>query len=323
VISKSNFFRWTVPPSEAGIRLDVYLSRRLTSQSRSHLKALILSGHVKVGGKCSKASRLLRAEEKIVLEIPAATPLDVPSQDLPIDILYEDKHLLVLNKAAEQVVHPGAGIREGTVVNALLHHCRDLSGIGGVLRPGIVHRLDKGTSGLMVVAKEDGAHRGLAQQFKDRQVEKTYLAFVWGRLRHMQGSIDIPLGRSVTDRKKISTRSGKRREAVTRYRVLRQWEQIALLELSPQTGRTHQIRVHLAELGHPVIGDQLYGRGLRRQQQLSEALRQRIMALPHQLLHAASIGFIHPITGKKMLFKAEMRSEMLELMSQLEEGKKP
>lgn len=320
VKTPSKIFRFTVKPPEAGERLDVFLAKQLTSESRSQIKTLIQSGHAKVGGKLAKPAQLLREGDELSLEIPELKSLELSAQRIPLDILYEDRHLLVLNKDAERVVHPGAGIREGTLVNALLYHCQDLSGIGGVARPGIVHRLDKGTSGVLVVAKDDVTHRSLVRQFKDRAVEKRYLAFVWGRLRNLRGSIELPLGRSHGDRKKISSRSGRRRDALTHYQVLKQWEQVALLELSPQTGRTHQIRVHLAETGHPVLGDPVYGKGQRRLEALPKALRNWVERRGFQLLHAASLSFQHPITQKRMQFKAPMREEMRDLQTFLEKG---
>src|SRR5262249_10278023 len=225
-------------------------------------------------------------------------------------ILFEDEDLLVIDKAAEMVVHLGAGAHSGTLVNALLHHCRDLSGIGGVARPGIVHRLGKGASGLLGVAKNDRSHHQLAAQFQSRQVEKTYLAFVWGTPRDFAGTIDAPLGRSDRDRKKISSRGRRLRSAVTRYQVLKSWGACSLLELKPETGRTHQLRVHLALLGHSIVGDPSYGARRGQSSRCSLSVQKKISLLRFQLLHAWKLGFIHPKTGRKMQFEAPMREEM-------------
>lgn len=321
-MSSPPFFHWIVEKAEVGERLDRFLTKKISSFSRSQLKHLIESKAATLNGRPAKASHLLRENEEIRLDMPAPRALQTKAQDLPLDILYEDIHLLVVNKPAEQIVHPGAGVKEGTLVNALLHHCRDLSGIGGVLRPGIVHRLDKGTSGVLVIAKNDLAHHSLSQQFHDRKVEKKYLAFVWGRLRHLQGIVDSPLGRNSGDRKKISSNSRHLREALTHYQVLKQWEEIALVELSPKTGRTHQIRVHLVELGHPILGDPVYGRGLRRMERLSAALQERVKAMPFQLLHSHSLKFTHPATGRLMSFVAPMRDEMKQMEMNLNKSEK-
>lgn len=307
-----------VEADQAGQRLDRYLAAECPGLSRSQLKHLIESGKVTVGGKVVKPSLALRGGERVALTIP---PPEVPAlipQDIPLKIVFEDADLLVLDKPAELVVHLGAGVKEGTLVNALLHHCRDLSGIGGVARPGIVHRLDKGTSGLLVVAKNDRAHQGLSAQFQARRVAKTYLAFVWGCPRDAGGKIDLPLGRSARDRKKIAVRGRRLRPAITRYRVLKRWPAVSLLELKPETGRTHQLRVHLSELGHPIVGDPTYGRRHLKASELSPELAALLKEARFQLLHAWRLSFEHPVTGKEMSFEAPMRPEMAAIQELLE-----
>lgn len=319
-MTESQSKSFVVAAERAGQRLDRYLAAECPGISRSQLKHLIEAGKVTVAGRAVKPSHALRGGERVALTIPPPeVPVLVP-QDIPLNILYEDADLLVLDKPAELVVHLGAGVKEGTLVNALLHHCRDLSGIGGVARPGIVHRLDKGTSGLLVVAKNDRAHQGLSAQFQSRRVAKTYLAFVWGSPRDASGKIDVPLGRSERDRKRIASHGRKLRPAVTRYRVLKRWPAIALLELKPETGRTHQLRVHLAELGHPIVGDPTYGRRHLKASELSPELTAILKETPFQLLHAWRLSFEHPVSGKEMSFEAPMRAEMENFQKMLEKN---
>lgn len=308
-----------VAPDRAGQRLDRYLAAECPELSRSQIKHWIEAGEITVGAKPAKPSLALRGGERVALNIPPPKVTELLPQDIPLNILYEDADLLVLDKPAELVVHIGAGVKEGTLVNALLHHCQeDLSGVGGVARPGIVHRLDKGTSGLLVVAKNDRAHQGLSSQFQARQVEKTYLAFVWGRPRDASGKIDLPLGRSERDRKKIATRGRRLRPAVTRYRILKSWPQVSLLELKPETGRTHQLRVHLAELGHPIVGDPTYGKKHLKVSHLAPELASILQTMPFQLLHAWRLSFTHPVSGKKLSFEVPMRPEMVKFQALLE-----
>ncbi|MCC7345170.1 MAG: RluA family pseudouridine synthase [Deltaproteobacteria bacterium] len=309
-----------VEAKHAGERLDRYLAAECPGISRSQLKQLIEAGDVTVEAKAAKPSHKLRGGERVMLTVPPPEAPALVPEDIPLKVLYEDADLLVLDKPAEMVVHLGAGVKQGTLVNALLHHCKDLSGIGGVARPGIVHRLDKGTSGLLVVAKNDRAHQGLSSQFQSRRVAKTYLAFVWGRPRDASGKIDVPLGRSERDRKRIASHGRKLRPAVTRYRVLKRWPAMALLELKPETGRTHQLRVHLAELGNPIVGDPTYGRRHLKASELSPELTAILQETTFQLLHAWRLSFEHPVTGKVMSFEAPMRAEMETFQKLLEKS---
>lgn len=304
--------------ADRGKRLDQFLQSHLSQWSRSRIQQWIQGGEVTLEGKKAKASQLLKGGEKISVTIPPPQKLELEPQDIPLVVPYEDEDLLVIDKPAELVVHPGAGQHSGTLVHALLYHCRDLSGIGGKLRPGIVHRLDKGTSGLLLVAKNDYCHRELSEAFKNRKIEKTYFALVWGVPKSRRGKIDLALGRDPKDRKKISSRASRTREATTRYEVLKEWGPVSLLELHPETGRTHQIRVHLAEAGFPVVGDPLYGKGRRRFDSLPQKLQQSLRQLSYQLLHAGRLVLDHPRSGKKLDIHSELRPEMKQIMEMLD-----
>lgn len=293
-------------------RLDKTLVALWPALSRARLQALISQGHVRVDGKTiTQPSHKLKGGEEIGLTIPEAAPATPRAQKIALDIVFEDTHLLVLNKSAGLVVHPAAGHAENTLVNALLAHCGDsLSGIGGIKRPGIVHRLDKDTSGLMVVAKSDKAHQGLSAQFADHTLARTYHALVWGIPKQAQGSIAGTIGRSKRNRKKMAVIVGGK-EAMTHYKVLKTFGTLAsLVECRLQTGRTHQIRVHMAHMGNSVIGDPVYGSAKGHQQLLFSRLKKNnpgaTLALPiqRQALHAAEIEFVHPATGKKRHFRA-------------------
>jgi 23S rRNA pseudouridine1911/1915/1917 synthase len=239
------------------------------------------------------------------------------AQDIPLQILYEDRYLLVIDKPAGMVIHPAPGHREGTLVNAILHHCDDLSGIGGVIRPGIVHRLDKDTSGVLLVAKNDETHRHLSDQFKTHQVKKTYKALVFGSPGEDEGVIKLPVGRHPEDRKKMSTKSRRGKDAVTRWRVVGRYGEVTLLDVDIETGRTHQIRVHLSDLGHPVVGDRVYGGTGRLKSVKDAALRSRLSAVPRQALHAWRIGFTHPVENREMEFTAPLPEDMQPLLDYL------
>jgi len=297
-----------VAPSDAGVRLDLWLSRRLPDLSRSRIQALLKAGHVTVDGEPGKGARTTRAGARVQLEIPPPAAAGPLPEAIPLRILHEDAQIIVLDKPAGLVVHPAAGHRSGTLVNALLHHCPDLPGIGGELRPGIVHRLDKDTSGVMVVAKTDRAMAGLADQFKRGRILKHYLAVVWGRPGRVSGRIQTLIGRSRSDRKKMSARPSAGRTAVTRYRLAATFRDMTLATVWIRTGRTHQIRVHMAHMGHPVVGDRQYG-----------TKRSRATSLPvsRQMLHARHLRFEHPATGERVGFKAQIPADMAELLRAL------
>ncbi|MCX6997360.1 MAG: RluA family pseudouridine synthase [Kiritimatiellaeota bacterium] len=284
-----------VPPGGAGTRLDSWLAAQRPEHSRARWQQLIRAGCVRVNGTPRKISQELRASDAVDYTLPPPEPIGLIAQDIPLNILYEDADILVLNKPPDLVVHPAAGHASGTLVNALLHHCHDLAGIGGELRPGIVHRLDKDTSGALVVAKNEIALNGLVRQFKSGRVQKEYLALAWGRPEPARGTIATLIGRDPRHRKKMSAHPKSGRPARTDYEVLEQFADSAVLRLRIPTGRTHQIRVHLAHLGHPVIGDTVYGRA-RRNARPAPAAR--------QMLHAQQLAFDHPRTGAPLVFMA-------------------
>lgn len=293
--------QFLITPEEENQRLDVYLSQKLPDLSRSYLQKLIPQELILVDGKVRKASHRLKAGEMVMLELPPLTEIEVIPQDLPLDILYEDEDLIVVNKAKGMVVHPAQGNYHGTLVNALLYHVKDLSGINGVLRPGIVHRIDKDTTGILVVAKNDRAHACLSAQLKDHSMKREYYALVHGRVKSDQGTIDAPLGRSKKDRLKMAiTEDGKR--AVTHYEVLKRYGGYTLIKAILETGRTHQIRVHLASIHHPLVGDFVYG--LKKENG------------DGQLLHAATLGFETP-QGKRLEFHTPVQGQFRQALIRL------
>jgi 23S rRNA pseudouridine1911/1915/1917 synthase len=281
-------------------RLDQFLRRELPEHSQAFLQKLIEQGHVVVNGGVAKASYKVRVGDKIGIEVPPPRPLETLPEEIALDVLFEDDDLIVVNKPAGLVVHPAAGNYEHTLVNALLHHCRGaLAGIGGVERPGIVHRLDKGTSGCIVVAKTELAHKGLVAEFKSREVKKIYRAICWGRFARPSGRIETVIGRSERDRKKMSANVSRGRPAVTDYRVLKQFANFALVELHIHTGRTHQIRVHLASIGHPCLGDSVYG-GANTSNANGSA------SFDRQALHALALTITHPRSSDRREFIAPL-----------------
>jgi 23S rRNA pseudouridine1911/1915/1917 synthase len=295
----------TVDDEYDGERLDYFLAAVLPGQSRSQLQRLIKDGKVTGPSGATRPSTPVKAGQAFTLDIPAPAAAAIEPEPLPLRIVFEDTDVVVLDKPAGMVVHPGAGHSGGTVVNALLHHVRDLSGIGGELRPGIVHRLDRGTSGLMVVAKHDAAHRELARQFQDREVDKEYIALVWGVVQPGR-RIDAPIGRDPNDRQKMSTRARRARTAVTRVTWARHFKGVSLLKVAIATGRTHQIRVHLNAIGHPIVGDATYG-GVRRR--VANDLR-AVMRLERPFLHAARLAFTHPGDGRRVEFDSPLPPEL-------------
>jgi 23S rRNA pseudouridine1911/1915/1917 synthase len=307
--------RFTVPPELDGRRLDQCLTGLRPEWSRSRVQKLIAGGHVTLAGQAAKASAVVREGQSIDVLEPPAEPTTAEAENIELDIVYEDPELLVVNKPAGLVIHPAAGNRAGTLVNALLHHCRDLSGIGGVERPGIVHRLDKDTTGLIVVAKTDRAHLGLSLAFRQRRVTKTYLTVCYGCPPELEGVIEAPIGRHPRNRRQMAVvKDG--RTARTRYRVEERLAGTAIVSCSPVTGRTHQIRVHMAHIGHALVGDQLYaGRQWRNlvPPEASTACR----CFPRQALHAWRLGFPHPATGDEVRFEASLPEDLVQLMDVL------
>lgn len=295
--------RLIVKPDESRIRLDRFLVQKLPDLTRSRIKKLIEEGDIQLNGVPAKAGVLLNVGDMVRVSVPESRPLNVKPEAIPLSILYEDNDLIVINKAAGMVVHPAYGHYSGTLVNALLHHCRDLSGIGGVTRPGIVHRLDKGTSGVMVAAKNDRAHYSLSTQFKNHTIRRIYMAAVRGELSKDKGRIEKPLGRHRKDRKKIAV-SESGRKALTNYEVLGRRGGISLVRLIPGTGRTHQLRVHLASTGHPILGDSTYGGGVRSVCLKYPEAAALLRALKRPALHAAELEFDHPSESRRMIFEA-------------------
>lgn len=291
-------------PENENVRIDTYISGEIDDVSRSYAAALADSGHVFSGGKAVKKNYKTRLDEEVVVEIPEPESLDVEAEDIPLDIVYEDKDLIVVNKSQGMVVHPAAGNYHGTLVNALLWHCKnELSGINGVLRPGIVHRIDKDTSGLLVVAKNNEAHLELAKQLKEKKANRRYIALVCGRVTG-EGVVNKPIGRSPNDRKKMAIVQGGR-EAVTHYRPIEEFLGYTLIECVLETGRTHQIRVHMQSIGHPIAGDKVYG-----------AKNDRIKT-DGQLLFAKTLGFVHPASGEYMEFSAPLPGYFEEVLNKL------
>lgn len=294
---------FVVQEQDVGQRVDSYLAAQTEMLTRNAVQRLCEEGLVRIGGTAVGKNRRVQLGEQVEVDIPAAKPLDVQPQEIPLDIVYEDADLIVINKPKGMVVHPAPGNADGTLVNALLHHCAgNLSGIGGIARPGIVHRIDKDTSGLLVIAKTDLAHQCLAEQIKAHRMGRCYHAVVYGRLKQEQGRIDAPIGRHPTDRKKMCVTDKHAREAATRYRVLQSLDGFTHLELQLETGRTHQIRVHMAYIGHPVAGDAVYGP------------KKVIASLGGQCLHAKTLAFVHPRTGERMEFTSELPAYFTEFV---------
>ena len=310
--------KFEVPPDQDGSRLDAFLTSALPDRSRSQIQKLIKDGHVSGAVKALRASTPVRAGQTFEVDVPAPVETKAVAEDLPLPILYEDRDIVVIDKPAGMVVHPGAGHTSGTVVNALLFHVDDLSGVGGELRPGIVHRLDRGTSGVMLAAKNDIAHQELSRQFHDREVEKEYIALVWGVVQ--QGRrIDAPIGRDPGDRQKMSTRARRSRSAVTRVTKAEHLRGVSLLHVAIATGRTHQIRVHLSAIGHPIVGDPTYG-GVHRR--VAHDVRD-VQRLGRPFLHAARLAFTHPTEQRRMEFTSPLPDDLQSVLDAIRERQEP
>lgn len=297
---------FTVDPADTGVRLDKYLSDRIDGLSRSAIAKLIEDGKVTIGDRPAQKSALLTAGDAVSVIVDAPRPVDIIPENIPLDIVYEDDHLLVVNKPKGMVVHPAPGNYSGTLVNALMYHCGDdLSGINGELRPGIVHRIDKNTSGLLAVAKSDVAHAGLSAQIADHSFTREYLAVAYGNIKDDERTINAPIGRHKTDRKRMCVTEQNSKPAVTHIKVLERYGDFTYISCRLETGRTHQIRVHLAHIGHPIAGDDVYGP------------KKVITSLGGQCLHAYRLGFIHPVTGEYLEFTADPPDSFTTFLSKI------
>jgi 23S rRNA pseudouridine1911/1915/1917 synthase len=310
-------FTLTVEKADRGKRLDLFLAEQLPVPSRAQIQRYIREGCILLNAARAKIGTRVKQGDLIKGHIPAPMLAKALPEDLPIRLIYEDADIVVVDKPAGMAVHPAGRIQSGTLVNALLFRLQDLQGVGGVLRPGIVHRLDKGTSGVMVVAKNDPAHAALVRQFKGREVKKIYLALVYGAVKGAEGSINAPMGRHPIDRKRFSLRTRQPKEALTEWRVKERFEGITLVEVAPRTGRTHQIRVHMAARGYPLVGDPLYTKKKRLAQIEDPVLKGRIEALGRQALHASSLAFRHPSTGGIVEFTAPLAADIEKILEVL------
>jgi 23S rRNA pseudouridine1911/1915/1917 synthase len=313
-LTERKTFEFLVDEDDVGERLDSFLSAQIPELSRSRIQKALRAGDVLVDGEPAvKSARKVRQGERIVLCFSPPRPLEIVPEDIPLDIAYEDEHLLVVNKAPGMVVHPAPGHEAGTLVHALMAHCRNLSGIGGVLRPGIVHRLDAGTSGLLVVAKDDETHIALSRALMERAVSRLYCALVWGEMPEQSGVIDMPIGRSPIDRKKMAVVAEGGKEAYTTYYVIDTFGPFQYIRLKLGTGRTHQIRVHLSRVGHPVLGDPAYGGRRERRGGLTgkaaATADKALSMIDRQALHAEELSFVHPATGESVAFKAALPAD--------------
>ena len=295
---------YIVSEEDAKMRLDKYLAAYEESLSRSRIQSLVEEGQVRVNGNVQKANYKVKANDAIVLEVEDDRELEVEPENIPLDIRYEDGDVIVINKPKGMVVHPANGNQNGTLVNALLYHCKDLSGINGVLRPGIVHRIDKDTTGLLIVAKNDMAHTSLSKQLQTKTVNRLYYALVHGVIPHDFGTIDAPIGRDVNDRQKMAVTATNSKDARTHFKVIERFKEYTLVECRLETGRTHQIRVHMQYIGHPVVGDEKYS-------------YRKTMKTGGQLLHAHQLTFVHPRTNETMTIEAPLPAQFEEILEEL------
>lgn len=303
----SEQYSFTADAQNAGIRLDRFLTDKIDNLTRSAIQKMIDDGEVSVNNKVIRKNYKCKPDDEIIITIPDAKPMEAEAENIAIDIVYEDNDLLVVNKPKGMVVHPANGNPDGTLVNALLYHCGDsLSGINGVIRPGIVHRIDKNTSGLLIVAKNDSAHLGLAEQIKNHSFTRAYEAVVYGNVREDKGTVNAPIGRSPRDRKKMAVTLKNSKPAVTHYEVIRRYGDFTHIRCILETGRTHQIRVHMASIGHPVAGDEVYGP------------KKVITELHGQCLHAKQIGFVHPGTSEWLEFESDLPEYFTEYLTKLD-----
>lgn len=321
----SKRYNFAVDESTSEKRIDVALSTLIPDKSRSKLKEIIEEGFVQVNGKTIDHPKYkIKNNDEIQVEIPEEKEIKFEAKNIKLDIRYEDDDLMVINKPEGMVVHPGAGNYEDTLVNALLYHSKNkLSGIGGKFRPGIVHRIDKDTSGLLVVAKNDRSHEMLAKQFEEHSIRRTYEALCYGKIRPSSGTIHTKIGRSKTNRKKMSVYTERGKDAITHYKTIKSFSgktipDLSLIECNLETGRTHQIRVHLASKGNSVVGDQTYGRQKKFSKDVSDEIQKLLQGLNRQLLHARSLGFKHPVTNKQMVFESEKPEDFKKLLKALE-----
>ena len=303
-----DIFELEITAEENGTRLDSYLAEELEGISRSYLQKLIGEGLILVNQKTVKSNYKVKTGDSLLVQIPEAAPVDIQPEAMDLDIVYEDSDLLIVNKPVGLVVHPAHGHYSGTLVNGLLAHCTDLSGINGKMRPGIVHRIDKDTSGLLMIAKNDIAHQHLAAQLKEHSIKRAYYALVQGVISEPAGLVDAPIGRHETDRKKMAVTFKNSKEARTHYYVKERFAKNSFIECRLETGRTHQIRVHMAYLGHPLVGDPLYG------------TRKNNLDFPGQALHAYALGFVHPRTGEELYFEAPLPEHFQSVLKTLADG---
>lgn len=297
-------YDWLIELEDKGTRIDKFLAEQFSEWSRTQIQQWIKDELVLINGQTVKANYKLAENDELVLKVPPEKGSDVEPEYIPLDIVYEDSDLIIVNKPRGMVVHPAAGHYSGTMVNALLYHCQDLSGINGVLRPGIVHRIDKDTSGLIMAAKNDLAHQSLAQQLKDHTVHRIYVAIVHGVIPHDKGTIDAPIGRDPYDRKRMTVTDKNSKSAVTHFAVKERFKEHTLIECKLETGRTHQIRVHMQYIGHPIVGDPFYG-------------LKNTLDIDGQALHAKELGFVHPRRNEYMQFDSELPEDMVKLIEQL------